>query len=94
MIRPPFYAHIRDILLLPFSVTVIFPFLIIKNTHEVKFCNTSFLLIGLLFYLAGLLYEHRGNSAVARGLFEASAREDPTLHWPAYLAKQRLLKKG
>ena len=43
-----------------------------------------------MFYLAGLLYEHRGDAARARRLFALSVKEDPTLNWPAHLASTKL----
>lgn len=43
-----------------------------------------------MFYLAGLLYEKRGNKKRAKELFAMSLKEDPTLRWPAYLARIRL----
>jgi hypothetical protein len=41
-------------------------------------------------YLAGLLYEHRGDTRRARRLFDLSLKEDPTLRWPAFMARQSL----
>jgi hypothetical protein len=41
-------------------------------------------------YLAGLLYECRGNAARARRLFSLARKEDPSLRWPAYLAILKL----
>jgi hypothetical protein len=43
-----------------------------------------------LFYLTALLAEHRGRAERSRELLEMGVREDPTLRWPAYMAKQKL----
>lgn len=43
-----------------------------------------------MFYLAGLLYEKRGNPKRARALFKMAVKEDPRNYAPAFLAKQRL----
>jgi hypothetical protein len=42
-----------------------------------------------MFYLIGLLYEHRADESRARRLFDLSREEDPTLRWPALLAGQK-----
>lgn len=43
-----------------------------------------------LFFLTGLLEEHRGHSARARRLFRHAVKEDPTFLWPAHLAQRKL----
>ncbi|MBA4389072.1 MAG: hypothetical protein C0404_13910 [Verrucomicrobia bacterium] len=43
-----------------------------------------------LFYLTGLLHEHRGNKAKAAQLFSLSLKEDPTMRWPAMLSERKL----
>lgn len=43
-----------------------------------------------MFYLLGLLHEHRGNTARARRLFSLSFKEAPLLNWPAHLASIKL----
>lgn len=45
-----------------------------------------------LFYLAAAMYEKRGDVNRSTDLLRASLNEDPTLRWPAYLAKQKLNK--
>ncbi|MBN1671031.1 MAG: hypothetical protein JXR37_08370 [Kiritimatiellae bacterium] len=42
------------------------------------------------FYLGALLYEARADPKRSRQLFRLCVKEDPTLNWPAYLAKKRL----
>jgi AraC-like DNA-binding protein/tetratricopeptide (TPR) repeat protein len=46
-----------------------------------------------MFYLLGLLYEHRGDNHRARQYFARSIKEDPSLRWPALLAL-RPCRKG
>lgn len=43
-----------------------------------------------MFYLAGLLYESRGNSSRASKLFTLSATEDKSRRWPSWLASGKL----
>jgi tetratricopeptide (TPR) repeat protein len=45
-------------------------------------------------YLCGLLYEARGDVQRSRGLLALAWREDQTLRWPAYLARQKLTRGG
>jgi len=45
-----------------------------------------------MFYLAGLLYEKRGNEKRAKELFAMSVAEDFTLAWPAWMGKKKLGK--
>jgi len=47
-----------------------------------------------LFCLAGVLYEKRRNFKRAKELFKMSVKEDPTLRWPAYFAKNMLAKNS
>ncbi len=46
-----------------------------------------------VFYLAGLMYERRGNPSRSRELLKMSLKADPTLRWPAYLARERLRRE-
>lgn len=43
-----------------------------------------------LFFMLGLLCEHRGDNARARRFFALSLKEDPVMHWPAMLSEQKL----
>jgi AraC-like DNA-binding protein/tetratricopeptide (TPR) repeat protein len=43
-----------------------------------------------MFFLTGLLEEHRGHAARARELLALAVREDPTRLWPAQLAERKL----
>ena len=47
-----------------------------------------------MFYVAGVLYEKRGNAKRARELFEMAAKEDPIRKWASVLAEQRLGATG
>ena len=42
-----------------------------------------------IFFLAGLRYEAKEQTDKARELFEMSVKEDPSLNWPAMLAKSK-----
>ncbi len=43
-----------------------------------------------MFYICALLYEMRGNRDRAQTLLQMSLEEDPTLRWPAWLAREKL----
>jgi hypothetical protein len=43
-----------------------------------------------MFYLAGSLFEARGNADEAHNLFTRALKNDPTLKWPAYFAERKL----
>jgi len=43
-----------------------------------------------MFFLLGLLYEHRADNKRARRLYQLDVKEDPTFCWPAILAQQKI----
>jgi hypothetical protein len=43
-----------------------------------------------MFYFAAMLHEKRGNAARSKQLLQLCVKEDPTLRWPACLARQKL----
>ena len=47
-----------------------------------------------MFYLCALLFEKRENEKRSHELLELCVKEDPTLRWPAFLARQKLTGKA
>jgi protein-S-isoprenylcysteine O-methyltransferase Ste14 len=73
MTRPSILPHLRDILILPFSVTVIIPYLIYDGKGDLMPNNIVFKTLGFLVALGGLLlflytvflFKTRGNGTLA-----------------------------
>jgi tetratricopeptide (TPR) repeat protein len=53
---------------------------------DLETMRLSFQVRSQMFFLAGLLFAHRGQATRSQRLFAASVEEDPSLHWPAHLA--------
>ncbi|AFD07181.1 hypothetical protein Solca_2127 [Solitalea canadensis DSM 3403] len=54
MPQPSIIKHIRDILILPFTMTVIIPYLCYDKTQMLFIANPFFIVLGVLFLLTGL----------------------------------------
>ena len=55
MQKPSLLKHFRDILILPFTVTVILPYLLYNSQQGQQFNNIIFKALGALFEVGGLV---------------------------------------